>query len=44
MQNFDFFWDTMYVTLFDIICPVSISDQTQKVLCNFDEKLPREKS
>ena len=28
--KFLFFGDTFYVILFDIICPVSISDQTQK--------------
>ena len=36
--------DTLYVILFDIICPVSISDQTKKIPCNFDKKLPLEKS
>ena len=30
IENFDFFRDTFYVILYDIIRPVSIFDQTQK--------------
>ena len=40
MENLIFF----YVILFDIICPVSISDQMQKIPCNFDKEWPHEKA